>query len=59
MDRLASIQAFVQVVDSGSFAAAAKRLAASPASVTHHAQSPEDHRAFSLLRRWQGSIQLV
>lgn len=59
MDRLASMQAFVQVVDSGSFAAAAKRLAASPASVTHHVQSLEDHLAVQLLNRTTRKLNLT
>ena len=59
MDRLASMQAFVQVVDSGSFAAAAKRLAASRASVTHHVQSLEDHLGVQLLNRTTRKLNLT
>src|SRR5690349_21696716 len=51
MDRLASMQVFVQVVDSGTFAAAAKRLDASAATVTHHVQALEDHLGVQLLNR--------
>src|ERR1700722_5034625 len=43
MDRLVSMRAFVQVIDSGSFAAAAKVLKASPASVTNHDHALKDH----------------
>ncbi|HEV2968380.1 MAG TPA: LysR family transcriptional regulator [Pirellulales bacterium] len=59
MDRLASMHAFVQVVDSGSFAAAAKRLSASPASVTHHVQSLEDHLGVQLLNRTTRKLNLT
>jgi DNA-binding transcriptional LysR family regulator len=59
MDRLASMQVFVQVVDSGSFAAAAKSLNASPASVTHHVQALEDHLGVQLLHRTTRKLHLT
>jgi DNA-binding transcriptional LysR family regulator len=59
MDRLASMQAFVQVVDSGSFAAAAKRLDASAATVTHHVQALEDHLGVQLLHRTTRRLNLT
>jgi DNA-binding transcriptional LysR family regulator len=59
MDRLASMQVFVQVVDSGSFAAAAKSLNASPASVTHHVQALEDHLGVQLLNRTTRRLHLT
>jgi len=59
MDRLASMQVFVQVVDSGSFAGAAKRLAASPAAVTHHVQSLEDRLGAQLLNRTTRKLSLT
>jgi DNA-binding transcriptional LysR family regulator len=59
MDRLASMQVFVQVVDSGSFAAAAKRLGASPATVTHHVQGLEDHLGVQLLNRTTRRLNLT
>jgi DNA-binding transcriptional LysR family regulator len=59
MDRLASMQAFVQVVDSGSFAGAAKRLAASPAAVTHHVQALEDRLGVQLLNRTTRRLSLT
>ena len=59
MDRLASMQMFVQVVDSGSFAAAAKSLNASPASVTHHVQALEDHLGVQLLNRTTRRLHLT
>ena len=59
MDRLASMQVFVQVVDSGTFAAAAKRLDASAATVTHHVQALEDHLGVQLLNRTTRSLNLT
>jgi DNA-binding transcriptional LysR family regulator len=59
MDRLVSMRAFVQVIDSGSFAAAAKVLKASPASVTHHVQSLEDHLGVQLLNRTTRKLHLT
>jgi DNA-binding transcriptional LysR family regulator len=59
MDRLASMQVFIQVVDSGSFAAAAKSLNASPASVTHHVQALEDHLGVQLLNRTTRKLHLT
>ena len=59
MDRLASMQVFVQVVDSGSFAGAAKRLAASPAAVTHHVQALEDRLGVQLLNRTTRRLSLT
>jgi DNA-binding transcriptional LysR family regulator len=59
MDRLTSMQVFVQVVDSGSFAAAAKRLDASAATVTHHVQALEDHLGVQLLNRTTRRLNLT
>ena len=59
MDRLASMQTFVQVVDSGSFADAAKRLAASPSAVTHHVQALEDRLGVQLLNRTTRKLALT
>jgi DNA-binding transcriptional LysR family regulator len=59
MDRLASMQVFVQVVDSGSFAAAAKRLNASAATVTHHVQALEEHLGAQLLHRTTRRLNLT
>jgi len=59
MDRLASMQVFVQVVESGSFAAAARRLDASPATVTHHVQALEDHLGVQLLNRTTRHLNLT
>src|SRR5215469_13795857 len=59
MDRLVSMRVFVQVVDSGSFAAAAKALKASPASVTHHVQVLEDHLGVQLLNRTTRKLHLT
>lgn len=59
MDRLASMQVFVQVVESGSFAAAAKRLDASAATVTHHIQALEDHLGVQLLHRTTRRLNLT
>jgi DNA-binding transcriptional LysR family regulator len=53
------MQAFVQVVDNGSFAAAAKRLDASAATVTHHVQALEDHLGVQLLNRTTRRLNLT
>ncbi len=59
MDRLIGIRAFVQVVDSGGFAAAAKRLSLSPASVTHHVKSLEDLLGVQLLNRTTRKVSVT
>jgi len=59
MHRLESMQVFVQVVDSGSFAAAAKRLNWSAATVTHHVQALEDHLGVQLLNRTTRRLNLT
>ncbi len=59
MDRLIGIRAFVQVVDSGGFAAAAKRLDLSPASVTHHVKSLEDGLGVQLLNRTTRKVSVT
>lgn len=59
MDRIISMTAFVQVVDSGSFAAAAKRLKVAPATVTHHVQSLENRLGIQLLNRTTRRVNLT
>ena len=59
MDRLANMQMFVQVVDSGSFTAAAKRLDTSPSVITHHVQVLEDHLGVQLLHRTTRRLNLT
>lgn len=51
MDRLLSMQSFVRVVDEGSFAAAARALAAAPAAVTRRVADLEAHLGVRLLQR--------
>src|SRR5437870_4783132 len=59
MDRLDTMRTFVLVVDSGSFAGAAKRLQVSPATVTHNVQSLEDHLGAQLLNRTTRKLNLT
>lgn len=59
MDRIMSMQAFVQVVDSGSFSGAAKRLGVSPAVVTGHVQSLEKRLGVQLLNRTTRKVNLT
>jgi DNA-binding transcriptional LysR family regulator len=59
MDRMISMTAFVQVVERGTFAAAAKQLEVSPATVTHHVQSLEDRLGIQLLNRTTRKISLT
>lgn len=51
MDRLDGIAAFAQVVDTGSFTAAARRLGLSKSAVSAHIQRLEDRLGVQLLRR--------
>lgn len=51
MDRLQSMRVFVEVVDGGSFAAAARTLDLSPAAVTRFVADLEDHLGTRLLQR--------
>src|SRR5215470_16781943 len=59
MDRIISMTAFVRVVESGSFAAAAKRLKVAPATITHHVRSLEDRLGIQLLNRTTRSVNLT
>jgi DNA-binding transcriptional LysR family regulator len=59
MDRIMSMQAFVQVVDSGSFSGAARRLGVSPALVTGHVQSLEKRLGVQLLNRTTRKLNLT
>ena len=59
MDRIASMQAFVQVVDSGSFAGAARRLGLSPAVVTSHVQALEKRLGVQLLNRTTRKVNMT
>lgn len=59
MDTLTSIRAFRQVVESGSFVAAAARLEMSPASITKHVQSVEHRLGVRLLNRNPHKISLT
>lgn len=59
MDRIMSMQAFVQVVDCGSFSGAAKRLNVSPAVITGHVQSLEKRLGVQLLNRTTRKVNLT
>jgi DNA-binding transcriptional LysR family regulator len=59
MDRLIAMRTFALVVDNGSFAAAAKRLAVSPATVTHNVQLLEDYFGVRLLNRTTRKLSLT
>jgi DNA-binding transcriptional LysR family regulator len=59
MDRVTSMQAFVQVVDGGSFSRAAKRLGVSPAVVTSHIQSLERRLGVQLLNRTTRKVNVT
>lgn len=59
MNRLDSMTAFVQVVELGSFAAAARRLNQSPAMVTTHIRDLEQHLGVRLLNRTTRKISLT
>jgi DNA-binding transcriptional LysR family regulator len=59
MDRLTSLTVFVQVVDSGGFSAAARRLNMSTTMVSNHVQSLEDRLGARLLHRTTRKVSLT
>jgi DNA-binding transcriptional LysR family regulator len=59
MDRLTSLTVFVQVVDSGGFSAAARRLDMSTTMVSHHVQALEDRLGARLLNRTTRKVSLT
>jgi DNA-binding transcriptional LysR family regulator len=59
MDRMASITAFVQVVESSGFTAAAHRLGLSPTMVSSHVQALEDSLGVRLLNRTTRRVTLT
>jgi DNA-binding transcriptional LysR family regulator len=59
MDRFSSLTAFVQVVESGSFSAAARRLNMSKTMVSNHVQALEDRLGVRLLNRTTRRINLT
>ena len=59
MDRLASIAAFVRVVENGGFAAAARHLNVSRTMVSNHVQELEDRLGARLLNRTTRKVSLT
>jgi DNA-binding transcriptional LysR family regulator len=59
MDRLATMETFVHVVDAGSFVAAAQRLNLSPAMVSRHVRELEERLGTRLLNRTTRRIGLT
>ena len=59
MDRFASINTFVAVVDCGSFTSAAERLGMAPATVTNHVQWLEERLGARLLNRTTRKLSLT
>lgn len=59
MDRFTSLTAFVRVVDSGSFSAAARRLDMSTTTVSNHVQALEDRLGVRLLNRTTRRVSLT
>lgn len=59
MDRLTSLTAFVRVVDSGGFSAAARRLNMSTTMVSNHVQALEDRLGARLLQRTTRKVNLT
>jgi len=59
MDRLASLTAFVRVVESGGFSAAARRLSLSPTMVSNHVQALENELGVRLLNRTTRRVSLT
>lgn len=59
MDRIMSMTAFVQVVDTGSFSRAARRLNVSPAVVTGHVKALEKRLGVQLLNRTTRKVNVT
>jgi DNA-binding transcriptional LysR family regulator len=59
MDRFTSLTAFVRVVDSGGFSAAARRLNVSTTMVSNHVQALEDRLGVRLLNRTTRKVSLT
>jgi len=59
MDRLTSLTAFVRVVDSGGFSAAARRLNMSTTMVSNHVKGLEDRLGARLLNRTTRKVSLT
>jgi DNA-binding transcriptional LysR family regulator len=59
MDRLISLTTFVQVVDSGGFSAAGRRLKMSTTMVSNHVQALEDRLGARLLHRTTRKVSLT
>jgi DNA-binding transcriptional LysR family regulator len=59
MDRLATMETFVRVVEAGSFVAAADRMGLSPAMVSRHVQNLEERLGTRLLNRTTRRIGLT
>src|SRR3984957_3309502 len=59
MDRMASLTAFVRVVESGGFTAAARRLDLSITTISNHVQALEDALGARLLNRTTRRVNLT
>jgi DNA-binding transcriptional LysR family regulator len=59
MDRLAAMQVFAQVVESGSFAKAAERLSLSTSATSRHVADLEAHLSARLLNRTTRKVSLT
>jgi DNA-binding transcriptional LysR family regulator len=59
MDRMASLTAFVRVVESGGFTAAARRLDLSITTISNHVQALEDSLGVRLLNRTTRRVNLT
>ncbi len=59
MDRLLTMEAFLRVVDAGSFSAAARQWGRSKAVVSKYVNALEDHLGVELLRRTTRSLSLT
>jgi DNA-binding transcriptional LysR family regulator len=59
MDRMTSMAAFVKVVESGGFSAAARTLGISPSMVTTHVRALEERLAVRLLNRSTRKVSLT
>lgn len=59
MDRLRALEFFVEIVEAGSFVAAAETMRTSKASLSRHLQSLETHLGARLLNRTTRRLSLT
>ena len=59
MDKFEDLQAFIAVVDTGSFTAAAERLGADKSAISRRVSTLEEHLGVQLMRRTTRTLNLT